>query len=115
MVNHPTGWPLLYKTPLGMICLYGKVMLIAPKEYCFWSRSLRIFGNAATITNGKSASEPKALTIMLIIVGFKAFLSTQGQQRKHFIRQSCPCASWFGYNLNLHDGNKHVLEIRVAL
>ena len=84
-------------------------MLIAPKEYCFWSRSLRIFGNAATITNGKSASEPKALTIMLIIVGFKAFLSTQGQQRKHFIRQSCPCASWFGYNLDLRDGNKHVL------
>ena len=26
MDNHPTGWPLLYETPLGMICLYGKVM-----------------------------------------------------------------------------------------
>ena len=30
MVNHPTGWPLLYETPLGMICLYGKVMQTAP-------------------------------------------------------------------------------------
>ena len=27
MDNHPTGWPLLYETPLGMICLYGKVMV----------------------------------------------------------------------------------------
>ena len=26
MDNHPTGWPLLYEAPLGMICLYGKVM-----------------------------------------------------------------------------------------
>ena len=26
MDNHPTGWPLLYETPLGMICLHGKVM-----------------------------------------------------------------------------------------
>ena len=23
----PMGWPLLYKTPLGMFCLYGKVMV----------------------------------------------------------------------------------------
>ena len=30
MDNHPTGWPLLYETPLGMICLYGKVMLHSP-------------------------------------------------------------------------------------
>ena len=28
MDNHPTGWPLLYETPLGMICLYEKVMLV---------------------------------------------------------------------------------------
>ena len=26
MGNHPVGWPLLYETPLGMFCLYGKVM-----------------------------------------------------------------------------------------
>ena len=26
MDNHPVGWPLLYETPLGMFCLYGKVM-----------------------------------------------------------------------------------------
>ena len=26
MENHPKGWPLLYETPLGMFCLYGKVM-----------------------------------------------------------------------------------------
>ena len=26
MDNHHMGWPLLYETPLGMICLYGKVM-----------------------------------------------------------------------------------------
>ena len=30
MDNHPVGWPLLYETPLGMFCLYGKVMLHAP-------------------------------------------------------------------------------------
>ena len=27
MDNHPMGWLLLYQTPLGKICLYGKVML----------------------------------------------------------------------------------------
>ena len=27
MDNHPVGWQLLYETPLGMFCLYGKVML----------------------------------------------------------------------------------------
>ena len=26
MENHLTGWPPIYETPLGMICLYGKVM-----------------------------------------------------------------------------------------
>ena len=26
MDNHPLGWPLLYETPLGMFCLYGKVL-----------------------------------------------------------------------------------------
>ena len=26
MDNHPVGWPILYETPLGMFCLYGKVM-----------------------------------------------------------------------------------------
>ena len=26
MDNHPVGLPLLYETPLGMFCLYGKVM-----------------------------------------------------------------------------------------
>ena len=26
MDNHPMGWPLLYETPLGMLCLYRKVM-----------------------------------------------------------------------------------------
>ena len=26
MDNHPMGWPLLYETPPGMFCLYGKVM-----------------------------------------------------------------------------------------
>ena len=26
MDNHPTGWPLLYETPIGMICLYRKIM-----------------------------------------------------------------------------------------
>ena len=29
MDNHPMGWPLLYETLLGMICLYRKVMLDA--------------------------------------------------------------------------------------
>ena len=27
MDNHPMGWPLLYEVPLGMFCLYGKVMV----------------------------------------------------------------------------------------
>ena len=26
MDNHPMGLPLLYEIPLGMFCLYGKVM-----------------------------------------------------------------------------------------
>ena len=32
MNKHPMGWPLLYEyeTPLGMICLYGKVMVPPP-------------------------------------------------------------------------------------
>ena len=28
MDNHPVGWPLLYETPLGMFCLYRKVMRV---------------------------------------------------------------------------------------
>ena len=27
MDNHPLGWPPLYETPLGMFCLFGKVMM----------------------------------------------------------------------------------------
>ena len=32
MDNHPMGWPLLYEAPLGMICLYGKVMFNATTD-----------------------------------------------------------------------------------
>ena len=42
MDNYPVGWPLLYETPLGMCCLYGKVMsskisyLITWPPYWIW-------------------------------------------------------------------------------
>ena len=41
MDNHPVGWPLLYETPLGMFCLYGKVMRIVHRV-CTCSYLIRV-------------------------------------------------------------------------
>ena len=43
MDHHPMGWPLLYKTPLGMICLYGKVMVSGRRRVKEWGGVVRLF------------------------------------------------------------------------
>ena len=52
MDNHPVGWPLLYETPLGMFCLYGKVLIAQPKEVDWhaarWNRQTQARTAAAT-------------------------------------------------------------------
>ena len=60
MVNHPTGWPLLYETPLWMNCLYGKVMLQCRRRTCtayiYSTTVLTVWGSSA-LRGGRKVSQ----------------------------------------------------------
>ena len=77
MDNHPVGWPLLYETPLGMFCLYGKVMHMELRVHdllnAFPPPCLSVYTSASGCMNMKRAfsgknwltKNPKAIKIVM--------------------------------------------------